>query len=118
MRTNSGHNLGLGRGNRRPWLRPPPQPHSCPPYHPRQALFGSGALRASADVEHALGGAETAAVVSGARLESEASATRVLFGLGGTWRKGRFSLGARLAAHGPGSGDTEYSGRVSLGWTF
>ena len=79
---------------------------------------GTLALRASADVEHALGGAETAAAVSGARLESEASATRVLLGLGGTWRKGPFSLGARLAAHGPGSGDTEYSGRVSLGWTF
>ncbi len=79
---------------------------------------GTLALRASADVERALGGADTAARVSGARLKSEASATRVLLGLGGTWRKGRFSLGARLAAGGPGSGDTEYSGRVSLGWTF
>ena len=79
---------------------------------------GTLALRASADVERALGGADTAARVSGVRLESEASATRVLLGLGGTWRKGRFSLGARLAAGGPGSGDTEYSGRVSLGWTF
>ena len=79
---------------------------------------GTLALHASADVERALGGAETAAAVSGESLESEASATRVLLGLGGTWRKGRFSLGARLAAHGPGSGDTEYSGRVSLGWSF
>ncbi len=51
---------------------------------------GTLALCASADVERALGGAETAAVVSG----------------------------APLAAHGPGSGDTEYPGRVSLGWTF
>ena len=79
---------------------------------------GTLALRASADVERALGGADTAARVSGESLESEASATRVLLELGGTWRKGQFSLGARLAASGPGSGDTEYSGRVSLGWTF
>ena len=79
---------------------------------------GTLALRASADVERALGGADTAARVSGESLESEASVTRVLLGLGGTWRKGWFSLGARLAAHGPGSGDTAYSGRVSLGWTF
>ena len=79
---------------------------------------GTLALRASADVERALGGADTAARVSGESLESEASATRVLLGLGGAWRKGRFSLGARLAAGGPGSGDTEHSGWISLGWTF
>ena len=82
--------------------------------------LGDGALtlRASADVEHALGGAETEVRVSGERLETEASDTRVLLGLGGTWRKERFSLGVRLSAGGPGSGDTEYSGQVSLGWTF
>ena len=79
---------------------------------------GTLALSASADIERALGGADTAAGVTGERLESEGSGTRVLVGLGGTWRKGQFSLGARLAAGGPGSGDTEYSGRVSLGWTF
>lgn len=79
---------------------------------------GTLALRASADVERALGGADTAARVSGERLESEASATRVLLGLGGTWRQGRFSLGAQAAAAGPGSDDAEYSGRVSLGWNF
>ena len=75
-------------------------------------------LRASADIERALGGTDTATRVSDESLESEASATRVLLGLDATWRKGRFSLGARLAAGGPGSDDTEYSGRVSLGWTF
>lgn len=76
------------------------------------------ALRASADIERALGAAETAAVVSGERLGSEASATRVLLALGGIWRTGRFSLGAQLAARGSGSDDSEFSGRISLGWAF
>ena len=79
---------------------------------------GALTLRASADVERALGGADTVAAVSGERLESEASATRVLLGLGGTLHKGRLSLGAQLGAGGPGSGDTQYSGRITLGWTF
>ncbi len=82
--------------------------------------LGGGALtlRASADVERALGGAETSTSVSGETLESEAPATRVLLGLGGSWRKGRFALGAQVAAGGPGSGDTEHSGRVDLSWKF
>ncbi len=75
-------------------------------------------LRASADIEHALGGADTAAHVSGERLVSEATATRALLGLGGIWRKGRLSLDARLYAGTAGAHDTEYSGRVGFVWTF
>ncbi len=82
--------------------------------------LGGGALtlRASADVERALGGAETSTSVSGETLESEAPATRVLLGLGGSWRKGRFALGAQVAVGGPGSDDTEHSGRVDFIWKF
>ena len=75
-------------------------------------------LRVSSDIERALGGADTASGVSGERLYSEATATRVLLGLGGIWRKGRLSLGARLHAGTAGSHDTEYTGRVGFGWTF
>ena len=82
--------------------------------------FDEGALtlRASADIERALGGAETAAVVSGERLDSQASATRILLGLDATWRKGWHSLGVQLAAASADSQDTEYTARISLGWTF
>ena len=79
---------------------------------------GTLALSASADIERALGGTETATGVSGERLESEGSNTRILLGLGGTWRNGRFSLGVQVAADGPGTDDASYFGRVGLGWKF
>ena len=79
---------------------------------------GELTLRASVGVERALGGADTATGVSGERLVSETSDTRILLGLGGTWRKERFSLGAQVTAGGPDSDDAEYSARISLDWKF
>ena len=79
---------------------------------------GALSLRGSLDMAQTLGGAETSVDVSGERLESETPKTRLLLGLGGTYRKGRFSAGAEVSAVGLASGDSEYSGRVTFGWKF
>ena len=78
------------------------------------ALF----LRGSLDLAQTLDGGETRIDVSGERLESESPETRLLLGLGGTYRKGRFSMAAEVSAGGLVSGDSEYSGRVTFGWKF
>lgn len=79
---------------------------------------GALSLRGSLDLAQTLGDAHTSVDVSGERLESESPKTRLLLGLGGTYRKGRFSLGAVVSAGGLVSGDSEYSGRVTFGWKF
>ena len=79
---------------------------------------GTLSLRGSLDVAQIFSGEETSVDVSGERLESESARARILLGLGGTYRKGRFSLSAQVEAGGLGSGDERYSGRVSLGWRF
>ncbi len=56
--------------------------------------------------------------MSGERLESKSPETRFLFGLGGVYRKGRFSLGGEVAVYGLGSDDSEYAGRVTLRMRF
>ena len=79
---------------------------------------GALSLRGSADLAQTLGGVETGVDVSGAKLESKSPKTRLLLGLGGTYRKGRFSMGAEIAAGGLGSGDARYSGQFTFGWRF
>ena len=73
---------------------------------------GELSLRASADLENALGGSETTARVSGSELVSESAETRLLLGLGGRYAQGRFSM------EGVGSDDAVLSGRVEFGWKF
>ena len=76
---------------------------------------GTLSLRGSVDLAQTLDDAETTVDVSGERLESKASKTRLLFGLGGVYRKGRFSVSGEVSMGGLGSGDTQYAGRVSIG---
>ena len=81
-------------------------------------LGGALTLRGSADLAKTLDGAQTRVAVSGEGLASQADDTRILLGLGGTYDKGGFSIRTDLAAHGPGSGDERYSGRIVIGWRF
>lgn len=75
-------------------------------------------LRGSLDVERVFSGARTNVEVSGERLSSRSAGTRLMLGLGGTWRRDRFSLTADLSTAGLGSGDTQHSGRLTLGIEF
>ena len=75
-------------------------------------------LRGSVDVEQTLRGGVTAVEVSGERLRSGTRTTRVLLGLGGVYRWGRFSLSGEATEGGPGSDDQEYAGLLNLGIRF
>ena len=79
---------------------------------------GRSLLRGSLDLAQTLGGGETSMDVSGDTLESESPKTRLLLGLGGTYRRGVFSVGAKISAGGLVSGDSQYSGWITLGWKF
>ena len=75
-------------------------------------------LRGSLDVEQTFAGEETTVRVSGEKLKSASEKSRVLLGLGGVYRSGRFSLSGEVSAGGVGSGNREYSGFVKLGMRF
>ena len=75
-------------------------------------------LRGSLGAEHTLDGGETSVVVSGKTLKSEARNSRVLLGLGSTYRSGGMTLAGEFQMHGAGSKDTGYTGRVNLGIAF
>ncbi|MCY4429250.1 MAG: autotransporter outer membrane beta-barrel domain-containing protein [Rhodospirillales bacterium] len=75
-------------------------------------------LRGHLGVERALGDVETAAVVSGERLGSESARMRLVLGLGGTYRWGRWSLGGEVAAAGSGSDDSDYAAGLRFGMRF
>ena len=75
-------------------------------------------LRGSIGLEQTLAGRETVVLVSGEELKSKAPGTRVLVGVGGTWRSGRYTLDGTIRAGGVGSGDTAYTGTVSLRMAF
>ncbi|MCY3803025.1 MAG: autotransporter outer membrane beta-barrel domain-containing protein [Gammaproteobacteria bacterium] len=79
---------------------------------------GAVSLRGSVDLAHTLGGMETRIDVSGEELSSKPIRTRLLLDLGGTYRRGRTSLGAEITAGGLGSDDEHYAGRVTLGRHF
>ena len=76
------------------------------------------ALRAHLGVERALGDAETTTEVSGERLGSESARSRLVSGLGGTYRSGRWSFGGEFAATGPGSDDSDYTASLRFGMRF
>lgn len=73
-------------------------------------------LHGSMDLEKTFSGATTSVDVSGEKLSSEATNTRLLLGLGGTYRRGSFSVRVGASAGGPGSDDEFYTGHVRLGW--
>ena len=75
-------------------------------------------LRGSADLEQTFSGSTTSTDVSGERLSSEAAETRLLLGLGGTYRRGSFMARAGVFAGGPGSDDEFYSGYIRFGWEY
>ena len=75
-------------------------------------------LRGHLGVERTLGDAETAVAVSGERLGSESARTRLVLGVGGTYRWGRWSLGGEVAATGPGSDDSNYTAGLRCGMQF
>ena len=81
-------------------------------------LGGALTLRGSVDLALTFGGAETSVEISGTKLSSEALKSRLLLGLGGTYRRGSFFLDAEVSVGGPSSGDAQYSGRVTYGWEF
>ena len=61
---------------------------------------GALSLRGSLDLAQTLGDTHTSVDVSGEKLESKSPKTRLLLGLGGKYRKGRFSVGAEVSAGG------------------
>ena len=79
---------------------------------------GELVLRGRLGVERVLGGAETAADVSGERLGSQAARTRGVLGLGAAYRWNRWSLGGEVSASGPGSDDNGYAASLRLGMQF
>ncbi|MDE0254153.1 MAG: autotransporter outer membrane beta-barrel domain-containing protein [Rhodospirillaceae bacterium] len=70
-------------------------------------------LHGSLGAEQTLGGG-TEITVSRETLNSEAKATRLRIGAGGTWRWGGMALSGTLAADGLVSGDTAYAARLDL----
>ena len=75
-------------------------------------------LRGSLDIEHAFSGNETRVDVSGERLSSESAGTRILLGLGGTYRWEGGRITAEALAEGIGSDDAAYGGQIAVGWNF
>ena len=75
-------------------------------------------LRGSLDITQTLSGARTTVDVAGETLESVVPRTRLLLGLGGTFRHDRFSVEASVRASGLVSGAAEYAGQVGFGWNF
>ena len=79
---------------------------------------GELSLRGSVDLEQTLSGSTTRVDVSGTQLFSEATKTRLLLGLGGTYHRGSFWARAGISAGGPGSDDEFYAGHIRLGWEY
>ena len=75
-------------------------------------------LRGSLGVEQALDGGQTAVLVSGTKLTSKAPDSRILLGLGATYRLGGATLTGAFRADGLGSKDAGYSGRLELRTAF
>ena len=65
-------------------------------------------------VENKVIGRETAVMVSGTELRSSAVATRLLLGIDGRLAVGRAILQASIQADRVGSGDTSFSGLLSV----
>ena len=76
------------------------------------------AVRGSLDLWRTLGDGTALNVSQGEPLKSVSDKTRVLVGLGGVYRWGRFSVSSEMAAGGLGSRDQEYAGYLNLGIQF
>ena len=79
---------------------------------------GTVSLGGSVDLARTLGGMDTRIDVSGEALSSQPIRTRLLFDLGGTYRRGHLSFGAEITASGLGSDDEHYAGHIALGRHF
>lgn len=80
---------------------------------------GELSLRGSLGLERALDGSGTAVRVSGARLTSEASKTKLMLGLGATWDWGsNTALAVGYRAHGIGAKGKAHSGGLELRSAF
>ena len=85
----------------------------------RAELDGSeSSLYGSVDVEHVVGGEETAVEVSGQALESESEKTRVWLGMGGQRQGRRVTLRGGLRLADPGGRNQEVSASVSVSGSF
>ena len=83
--------------------------------------WGEGAfsLRGSLDVERTVRGATTTTQVSGEPLSADATDHSLLVGLQGSYRQGRFTVGAEILARQElGSTDNEYTSFLNLGLSF
>ena len=80
---------------------------------------GGPALWGSLDFEHRPGDVQTTARVSGERLEARPETDSLLFGAGGTWRRGDLEIHASLSAREElGSGGEEYGVTLGLDLQF
>ena len=80
---------------------------------------GEFALRGSVDYERIVSGATTTTRVSGERLSADATQNSLLAGVKGVYRRGRFTIGAEVAARQElGSNDSEYTSFLNLGISF
>ena len=86
--------------------------------HPWKWQDGTLSLHGSLDLEQILDKAETTVQVSGESLSSEPTKSRLLLGLGGTYRRGRSLIGMQVSTGGIGPGDTQYSGQLTFGMNF
>ena len=76
------------------------------------------AVHGSVDVWQTFSDGTALQVSQGEPLTSVSDKTRVLLGLGGVYRWGRFSVSSEVAAGGLGSRDQEYAGLLNLGIQF
>ena len=75
-------------------------------------------LGGSLGFEQTFAGEETAVLVSGEELRSEAADGRTIVGMAATWRRHGFTLGGELRAHGLETDDRAHVGFVDLRMAF
>ena len=76
---------------------------------------GELSLRGTLDIEQRFGNRGTTVDVSGEKLTSESDETRIMLGLGSTYRRGDFSISGQISVDGLDTDDREYTGQVILG---
>ncbi len=84
----------------------------------RTVRNGKLSLRGSLGVEQTVNGTRTSVEVSRESLSSVSDRTRPILSLGGLYLWDRFSLEAALSASGPGTDDTQYTGKAKFGIKF
>ena len=84
----------------------------------RTVRNGKLSLRGSLGVEQTVNGTRTSVEVSRESLSSRSDRMRPILSLGGLYLWDRFSLEAALSASGPGTDDTQYTGKAKFGIKF